>query len=45
LLAETDGSDKAIRQLADRFFPANAIKEKKAMIKRLQRRRDKHDTK
>ena len=45
LLAETDGSDKAIRQLADRFCPANDIKEKKAMIKRLQRLRNKHDTK
>jgi len=45
LLAETDGSDKAIRQIADRFFPANAIKQKKAMIKRLQRLRDKPDTK
>jgi hypothetical protein len=45
LLAETDGSDKAIKQLADRFCHADAVKEKKAMIKRLQRLRDKHGTK
>lgn len=45
LLAATDGSNDAIKQLADRFFHADAIKEKKAMIKRLQRLRDKLNTK
>jgi hypothetical protein len=45
LLAETDGSDEAIKRLADRHYHADAIKQKKAMIKRLQRLRDKLGTK
>jgi hypothetical protein len=45
LLATTDGSNEAIKQLANRFFRPDAVRGKKAMIKRLQRLRDKLDTK
>ncbi len=41
LLAQTDGSNDEIRQLAERYWHEGAVKKKKAMIKRLQRLRDK----